>query len=340
LWRLQTLKLCGAQQQVKPSQKIPEPYASWVRYADFIIGPEPLFLNKYESMFRMYRHDSIPRPAHDRFFEYIDIPRPPRPTEMSGINSKFIDFTKGYFRRATPYRIWQEKRALHIRENLENKEEFKQLLEAAVDESIRLGIPDELLEDWALQYLDEEKGWAMMRLRPIYSSCGNDAAPAQRLYEIAQYSAMNRHWNGFIQAHLRLICDGTDWSIDSKTRFTRELETLGLDVPALLLGKVLTTAETSKIRGGYQGDIISRTGWALAQCKNADQIAKKLLESMGDDRLDMKNRLILYSVYQQMTFRKYALQFGLREYGLTEKHTVKSLKKAKRKFPKSWRTSL
>ncbi|HOY06657.1 MAG TPA: hypothetical protein PLO67_14715 [Saprospiraceae bacterium] len=327
--------------QVYPAQKIPEPYASWVRYADFIIGPEPLFLNKYESMYQMYRKDSLPRPAHDRFFEYIDIPRPPQPTDWSGINTKYMDFTKDRFRRATPYRIWQEKRALHIQETLEKKEEFKQLLEAAVDETIRLGIPDELLEDWALQYLDEEKGWVMMRLRPVYSSCGNDPAPTKRMYEIAQYCARyNAHWHSFIQAHLGLVMDGTDWSIDSRTRFTRELETLGLDVPALLLGSVIKTTATSEMHGRYRGGSISRVGWALAQCRDADQIARQLLDAMADERLDMQNRLILYRVYKQMRIRKYALQFGFREYGLTEKHAEKDMKRAQRKFPKTWRTSL
>lgn len=328
--------------EVKASGEIPEPYATWVRYANFIIGPEPLFINKYESMYAMYRRDSVPRPAHDRFFEFIDIPYPPRPTEMAGINSKYIDFTKGYFRRATPYRIWQEKRDLHIQENLENKEEFRQLLEAAVDETIRLGIPDELLEDWAFQYLDEEKGSTMMRLRPVYySGCGNNPAPTQRIYEIAQhFSLFGANWHFFVQAHLGLVVDYSDWSIFSRTRFTRELETMGLDVPALLLGGVLKTTSPSKMKGLFWSNSTCRAGWALAQCKNADHIARQLLNAMGDSKLDMPNRLILYRVYREMMFRKYALQLGLREYGLAKKHAEKDLKKARKKFPQSWRSSL
>jgi hypothetical protein len=94
------------------------------------------------------------------------------------------------------------------------------------------------------------------------------------------------------------------------------------------------------MHGRYRGGSISRVGWALAQCRDADQIASQLLDAMADDRLDMQNRLILHSVYKQMMLRKYALQFGFREYGLTEKHAEKDMKRAQRKFPKTWRTSL
>lgn len=325
--------------EVEAPKEISEPYASWIRYEDFITGPEPLFLNKYASMYAMYRKASPPRPAHDRFFEYIDIPGLPSPAEMYYTNAKYINFKDDYrFRNAKPYRIWQEKRELHIEENLDKKAEFKFLLEAAVVETIQLGIPDELLENWAFQYLSDDLSWAMMRLRPVYSNCGNDPAPTQRLYEIAQHCALfSENWYGFIQAHLGLINDRTDWSINYRTRFIRELETLGLDVPALLLGSVLQTREIAP--GHYEGSV-NRTGWALAQCKNAEQVAGELRNAIADRHLDDQNRIILYRVYKQMMYRKYALEFGMHEHKMILEQMQKEMIRVQSQLPAPWKISL
>lgn len=320
-------------------QLIPETYATWIHYADFITGPEPLFLNKYFSMYAMYRGKSQPRPAHDRFFEYIDIPGMPQPSELLYTNAKYIDFTGNHYsRNDLPYRIWQEKRELHIQENLTDKAEFKLLLGSAVEETIRLGIPDELLENWALQYLDEYLGWTMMRLRPVYSSCGNDPAPTERLYEIAKYCSFeNNHWFGFIRAHLGLINDRTDWSIYYKTRFVRELEALDLDVPALLLGSLLQMNNTPSAHN--EGNV-KQVGWALAQCKIADQVAETLSLGIADEQLDMQNRLILYRVYRHMLLRRNGLKFDLKEHSLISKNTKEQILKVQNTLPQPWRDLL
>lgn len=321
----------------KPA-KIPETYASWVRYSDFITGPEPLFLNKFVSLIDMYRNNPLPRPAHDRFFEYIDIPGMPQPSDFYSINVKYMALSSLPKGGLKPYRIWQEKRDLHIQENLVEKAEFKLLLGLAVEETIWLGIPDELLENWALAYLDEELGWAMMRLRPVYSSCGNDPAPTERLYEIARYcSSESIHWHGFIRAHLGLINDATDWSISYKTRFVGELENLGLDVSALLLASVL---QMNEAEAHYEGKV-KLTGWALAQCKNADQIAETICQGIADEQLDIQNRLILFRVYRHMLLHQERLIFNKQQKDeIHHQQLLAKIEKAQNTLPAPWRYHL
>lgn len=319
-------------ERVIESDTIPYPYAEWVQYTELITGTEPLFINRYESI---YTAHVVQRPARDRFFQYIHIPGMPEPKEIHGVNAAFINFENTHFPDIERYRVWQQKRALHIREYLEDTKQFKFLLIAAVDECIRLKVPDELLEIWACQYLELEDAQMMMRLRPIFSGCGNDPAPTIRRYEIAKFSLFfTWDWHVFIRAHLDLINDRTDWSINYKTRFVGELEALGLDVPTLLLGSILKV----NAEGHYHGNL-HRTGWALAQCKNADAVADQLTKAIADDKLDDDNRLQLYQVYRAMLYRKNWRNLNI-QWDSNWKMVDKELEAAKNSLPKRLHESL
>jgi hypothetical protein len=106
----------------------------------------------------------------------------------------------------------------------------------------------------------------------------------------------------FLLVHLYLIKDLTDWSVHSKSRFVGELEALGIDVPALLLGSVMEV--TGSDRTHFKGEL-SRVGWALQECKNHDAIAKMLKRAIENPTLDDQNRANLYVIYWYMIQRKH-----------------------------------
>ncbi|MCC7245529.1 MAG: hypothetical protein IT269_07620 [Saprospiraceae bacterium] len=332
-------------QEIIPSAPMSDQYASWVQYADFMTGDEKLFLNRYKTMYHAYGDTLLSRPSHDRFFNYIDIPgAPPLPANPDRYftSAKYIDMEgefRLWFRFDKAQKIWQKKRDLYLEEHLSEKPEFKLLLQAAVEESIRQGVPDELLEKWAWIYLDFDMYYAMMRLRPGYSTCGNDPAPSERLYEIARFCSMDaeKYWFGFIRAHLGLVNDLTDWSNDDSTRFVGELEAIDLDVPTLLLGTVLHRDDVSKTH--YQG-IIKLTGLALSQCKQRDQIEVILCHAIADEHLDDYNRIVLYRVYHAMMLNQYSSKKSDMQAASENNQIREKIDSVKNSLPKQYRECL
>ncbi|NJL15329.1 MAG: hypothetical protein HC913_21545 [Microscillaceae bacterium] len=73
--------------------------------------------------------------------------------------------------------------------------------------------------------------------------------------------------------------------------YLRELETLKLDIPALMLGIVLDMENPSQDH--YFGSVI-RVGRGLAETQDAQKIEAALLEMLADPQLDDYNRMLAY----------------------------------------------
>ena len=285
------------------SRPLPERYARMVRYVDALVDTNTtLFLTDQAYSFR---RDTFPRPARDSFFDYIQVPGEPQPLFLQNIRLAYVDAEQAYFtlgKRQHDRLVWQLKRDFWIQDSLSHTARFNSLLHAAVDEAIRMGVADPLLEDWAWDYGDRERALQLMRLHLVWSDCGNDGRPAQQVFHIARHAAMAGNWPVFIRAHLYLVNDQSDWSVRSKSRFVAELETLSLDVPALLIGSVLRIQDPA--RNHFHGGI-ERTGRALADCQNSDAVERLLREAIADPALDDLNRLTLFQVYRAMYLRKH-----------------------------------
>jgi hypothetical protein len=293
-------------EQVVEPRPLAKRYADWVQYHNFLTGKEPLFLHAPQ-YYNVRDAAIVERPHRDRFFEYIRIPNLPQPDSLGDVRIEYIDCQSfAYFSRdiRKQYSIWQEKRDLHIREHLDEQPEFKMLLAAAVQECLRLRLPDALLEQWAFAYLESDVAWQLARMRRVTSGCGNDPAPTRRVYEIGQMNALEvLNPRLMLLVQLYLIKDRTDWSYGFKRRFVGELEALGVDVPALLLGSMLQT-DTFEYSYAHM-----QVGWALQNCKNHEEIAEMLRQAIADEALDDQNRVLLYVLYRHMLQRKY-LEMG------------------------------
>jgi hypothetical protein len=125
-------------------------------------------------------------------------------------------------------------------------------------------------------------------------------APRKRVYGIGQMNALEvLDPRLMLLVQLYLIKDQTNWSYGFKQRFVGELEALGVDVPALLLGSML---QTDTFKHSYAH---TQVGWALQNCKNHEEIAETLRQAIADEALDDQNRVLLYVLYRHMLQRKY-----------------------------------
>jgi hypothetical protein len=79
----------------------------------------------------------------------------------------------------------------------------------------------------------------------------------------------------------------------------RELEALGIDVPDLLLGIALSSADVSP--GHYTGNI-GRLGRAIAASADAAKLEERILAMIHDKALDPCNRSRMYWLYMSYLY--------------------------------------
>ncbi|GAB4395902.1 MAG: hypothetical protein OHK0053_07520 [Microscillaceae bacterium] len=159
---------------------------------------------------------------------------------------------------------------------------------------LRPSLPDDLSQ-WSLA----QKRTLLDSLRQIQimGFCSMDNAPRKFARQLAIVAAEAQEWGVFIKAHLNILNDRFERTSDGsyawagRGTYLRELETLNLDIPALMLGIVLEVENPSQ--NHYFGSV-RRVGRALAETQEAQKIEAALLEMLADPQLDDYNRMMAY----------------------------------------------
>jgi hypothetical protein len=139
-----------------------------------------------------------------------------------------------------------------------------------------------------------------MRSTKVVGSCSMDSSPRRHAINIAMLSAETINWEVFLRSHLDIMNDRFDRVSDGsyaqaeRQTYIRELEELNINVPDLIFGVSMRIENASE--NHYYGSI-SRTGRALAESKNRDDIENAMLSMIKDSELDDYNRVLVYFLY-------------------------------------------
>lgn len=265
--------------------RLPELYAQYGQYVDCMIDTSAsvIFPEAAWEKALSFTEQRALSPALDSFARFIRMPKRLKSKKQPWQNTRL-------------QRAW-------VADHLASLPAFKPLLQAAVDEAIRLRSSDEDLEYYAGAYLGAEAQLRLMRCRRVMGYCSQDSRPRDHAFNIAVLAAETHSWDIFLRAHLDIMNDNFSRMSDGsyawahRGTYLHELEVLGFDVPELLLGVCLQTGNAPT--GRYQG-YVGRIGRALAESQDYAALSQKIEQAIADPNLDDFNRLIMWYLYGNM----------------------------------------
>jgi len=159
----------------------------------------------------------------------------------------------------------------------------------------------DLPKNWKqLSVKKQEKLLDQMRSTRVVGSCSQDSRPRDHAVNIAMVSAETGRWEVFLKAHLDIMNDRFERASDGsyawaqRQTYIKELEALNINVPDLIMGTSLRIEAPAK--NHYYANI-RRTGRALAETRDREEIEQRLLAMIEDPVLDDYNRVIAYFLF-------------------------------------------
>lgn len=198
------------------------------------------------------------------------------------------------------YRIWDSLRIEVIEQELVKTDEFKIMLQEAVEDALDNGGSSDEFEQYVGLYYSKKTALELKRSRRVIGGCSMDQAPRVHAMNIAVLSAETVNWETFLRSHLDIMNDRFERVSDGsyawagRKTYIRELEELDINVLDLLLGISLRVENPSQ--NHYFGSI-GRLGRALAETQYPDQVEAQMQKMVADSRLDDYNRLLIYFLY-------------------------------------------
>ncbi|WP_430409833.1 hypothetical protein [Kordia sp.] len=187
-------------------------------------------------------------------------------------------------------------------------------------EDAELGFYAGLPKNWQ-QLPKKEKSALLEKMRntKVMGSCSMDSSPRDHAANIAVLAAETINWEIFLRSHLDIMNDRFDRVSDGsyaqarRKTYIRELEELNINVSDLIFG--ISLRIENPVENHYFGSI-SRTGRALSESKNREQIEKAMSEMIKDTQLDDYNRVLIYFLYRNYIHH-------LEDEGLKKRNTEK-----------------
>lgn len=261
--------------------QIPAQYANWIQYGDCMVdtSTQIYYANAGYEEYAWRENtekDSLKKTNRDAFYAYIKKENEPR----MATNQEYL---KGI----------EELVAQH-------KSEFLTLLQAAIEESIRLGIPDSRLEVYAGKYISRKEELRLRRLRRVMGFCSQDSRPREHAQEMAVLAAETYSWEIFLRAHLDIMNDRFERASDGsyawgrRNTYIKELEELDINVLDLLIGACFRFGNPAE---NHYTASVGRTGRALAETQSPAELEKRLSMMIEDEKLDNYNRMIISYLY-------------------------------------------
>lgn len=275
------------------SNSITEKYAKLIQYSDCMIDTNATIF--FENAKENYRYENNTK-SSKKVNNFIDLVTtyPNKPV----YDSKYEESTYSLYIKN--YNKWDSLKDIYIRDTLSKTDNFKIKLQNALDEALKNGNSDDLLEYYVGQYISKEKELYLKRNRIVVGGCSMDSRPRTHAFNIAILAAETKNWEIFLRAHLNImndrfnrVSDGS-WAWKSRNTYIKEIEDLGINVPDLLIGICLRFSNPNK--NHYYANV-GRIGRAFAESNYKNEIEEKIISSISDNNLDYFNRMILYYLF-------------------------------------------
>lgn len=280
------------------ARELPLSYARLVQYVDCMIDTSTdVFLPGAK---REYYKGEADTTKIGKFLAWADSypgrPRVPEYTEKN-VDSLFAIY------EAT-YPEWDSLRLLYMDEQMKRSAYAQQLLADAREEAFQKTESVEELERYASRYLPPADVLRLKRSRIVHGFCSQDDRPRVHAVEICMLAARTAQWDVFLRSHLDVMNDKFARSSDgsyawaARETYLKELEALDIETIDLLLGTVLQVSNAGE--NHYVGSY-SRIGRALTDVEEKDALEQRLQNMIGDEQLDLNNRMELFWVYWAYT---------------------------------------
>ena len=280
---------------------LPEKYARMVQYSDCMVDTSTgIFKENAQRTGVRYG-----RPPKDKskvidFLGYINS-KTGRPDYFYGkyTEAKYKDYLK-------KYNEWDSLRLDKTDRLKESDDEFNQLFAAALEEALADGsASSDAFEEYVSRCKSPKIALELKRSRIVVGGCSQDMSPRVHALNIALFSAETVNWEIFLRSHLDIMNDNFARSSDgsyawaARKTYIKELEVLDFNVTDLLLGISLRIENPGDHH--YYGNI-SRLGRALSESQYLVAIESKILDMIGDEKLDDYNRVLMYYLYMNYNY--------------------------------------
>lgn len=274
-------------------RELPFDYARLVQYVDCMIDTTAEIYFP-EAKGAVYQQLDKTSDAY-RFVTWAEtFPRKPQYPDYEKLNEHNMD--SAYSAYYTRYERWDSLRLVELDRKMNTSTYWRDLLTTAADEAIATGNSDAQFEFYVSRYLSKETALKLMRNRRVIGNCSQDQSPRYHAMNICQLAAETTKWDIFLRSHLDIMNDRFERQSDGsyawagRKTYLKELE--ALDIPAihLLIG---TSLRVSNVSDNHYWSSIGRTGRALADASDKDQLEARLVTMISDDKLDPYNRLLM-----------------------------------------------
>jgi hypothetical protein len=274
-------------------QELPFDYARLVQYVDCMIDTtaEIYFPQAKGSVYQRVDKNS----KANQFITWAEkFPNKPEFPDYDKIDEKqAASIYSEYYKK---HSIWDSLRIIDLDAKMKTATYWKDLLAEAAAEGFESGGSDAQLEFYVSRYLSKEQALKLMRSRRVVGNCSMDQSPRYHAMNICKLSAETAKWDIFLRSHLDIMNDRFErqsdgsYALAGRKTYLKELEELDIPAIDLLLGTSLRVDNVSDKH--YRGSI-SRVGRALADASDKDQLEKRLIAMIKDEKLDPYNRLLM-----------------------------------------------
>jgi hypothetical protein len=265
-------------------RQLPERYARLVQFVDFMVDTNTdlkLVNDNDEQMAGSF--DDVMDAIHG----VIDPPEEHVPAPAS-----FTEYLKGY-------EAWIEDRGERM-EKAMRQPAFADKVRSAAKTGISENRSDPDLEFLVEHYVSKELALELVRRRRLVRMCLSDGADIAQYHSIARLAAETGRWDIFPRAHLRIIWPPPYNRLNDITEpgarrtYVRELDAIGLDLPALVIGQALKIDNPA---GNHFALWSAAAAVMMAESEAGKSYEEHLLGMIDDPELDDFNRSVMYTLY-------------------------------------------
>ncbi len=274
---------------------LPEKYADWVSYTDFLVLPnQNLFFNTDSNHNSLYnRQENI----IDSLVNYYAVKtnKPKRSKDQ-----EFISFQKSL-------NDWEKKRSFFADSLFNEDSKFKELLNLSLEYAENEEKSNGELEFFTAELISKEKALKLMRFNQHVGSCSFDNGPIIQQKRMASLAAQIPNWGVFIKSFLNVMNDqvsrvaNSNIASNARKTYIEELSKLNLNIPKLLLGSNLRIDNENQQHYFSDGSKIGKAFSALDE-KNQAFFEQTISELIQDEHVDAFNKLHFYNTLKHYQY--------------------------------------
>ncbi len=292
---------------------LPEKYADWVLYSDFIVFPEEkLFLNTNNNFSPLYNREKSIIDSLVNY--YAEITNKPKRSK----DQDFLVFQKELDK-------WEDQRSGLADSLYANDSHFKDLLIQALNYAESEKKSNGELEYFTSNLISKKRALNLMRFNQQVGSCSFDNGPIIQQKRMSKLAAEIPNWGVFIKSFLNVMNDNvsrianSNIASNSRKTYIEELSELKLDINKLLLGSNMRIDNSNESHYSSDGAKIGKAFSALSK-NDQTYFEKNVEEIIQDKKVDAFNKLHFYNT---ISYYQYFLKDSVKKQELELK--IKSL---------------